>query len=94
MPVFRDYSQHKLDCRERTARQRRGHCPRFSPEGTCAVRFRQGARRMQCDHKPRLRASRVDFWQRFGDWASKLPTSAFIVTYPVKLRTSGLLSRN
>ena len=27
------------DCRERTARQRGGDCHRFSPEGTCTVRF-------------------------------------------------------
>jgi hypothetical protein len=32
----------KPDCRERTARRRRGHRPAFSPEGTCAVRFQGG----------------------------------------------------
>ena len=33
----------KPDFRERTARRRRGHRPAFSPEGTYAVRFQQGA---------------------------------------------------
>jgi hypothetical protein len=41
----------KRDHRERTARHRMRCCPGFSPEGTCAVRFRQGPRRMQCDYK-------------------------------------------
>src|SRR5437879_12009083 len=41
------------DWRERTARQRGGRCPGFSLEGTCAVRFQAGPRRMQCDQKPR-----------------------------------------
>jgi hypothetical protein len=43
------------DCRERIAQLRMGHCPGFSPQGTCAVRFQAGIRRMQCDQKPGIR---------------------------------------
>lgn len=50
----------KPDCRECTARQRRGHCRRFSPDGTCAVRFPLGRKGMRCDHKPGIRPQRVD----------------------------------
>src|ERR1700683_1247099 len=45
----------KPNHRERTARGRRGDRRAFSPEGTYAVRFQKGVRRMQCDQKLRIR---------------------------------------
>jgi hypothetical protein len=46
---------HKPDYGERTARSEGDHYRGFSPEGTLAVRFQAGIRRMQCDQKIGIR---------------------------------------
>jgi len=55
MPVFRDYSQTNRAAENGLLSRQVGHCPGFSPQGTCAVRFQAGIRRMQCDQKTWIR---------------------------------------
>jgi hypothetical protein len=60
---FSRYLLDDMDWRERTCSVARGHSTGFSLEGTCAVRFQEGLRRMLCDQKPGIRPERVDFCQ-------------------------------
>jgi len=56
MPVFRGYSQANRTSENGLLVGKGGDRPAFSPEGTCAVRFQKGSRRMQGDQ----RAYRLD----------------------------------
>lgn len=51
MPIFRDYLQTNRTVENGLLGSESAFCPGFSLGGACAVRFREGLRRMQCDQK-------------------------------------------
>jgi hypothetical protein len=61
MPVFCDYSQTNRTAENGLVGTECDLCPGSSPEGTFAVRFPVGLRRMQCDQRSGMRPSRIDF---------------------------------
>src|ERR1700731_4656388 len=77
MPVFRDYSQTNRTAENGLLRSRGLNVLAFLWMAHARSGFDEGIRRMHCDHNPRLRVSRVDFWQQFGDWLRSFPEARF-----------------
>jgi|SRR5271165_6013675 len=91
MPIFCDFSSANRTAEKGLLDSEGGIFLEFLWRAHAQSGFEESTRRMQCDHKPAIRPRRVDFCQhprnRVGNKRrGSVATSAFIVTYVVKLQ--------